>query len=114
MKDRQFMVILVLVVVAGLVMGLVAFRVTGSAPAAQTASAGSTAGKNPAVPEPYTVEVPTETQSDAPLLASGVPSQNGEPVATDKDAPEMQGPANGDPPQVAAAPPADAGGEPSQ
>ena len=114
MKDRQFMVLLGLVVAAGLVMGLIAFRVTGPAPAVQSASAGGATGKNPAVPEPYTVDVPTETQPDTQPLASDAQSQNGEPVATDKDAPPMQGPTNNDPPQAAAAPTADAGGEPSQ
>ena len=114
MKDRQFMVILGLVVAAGLVMGLIASRMTGRAPAVETASTDNATSAKRSVPEPYTVEVPTETQPDALSQSSGAQSQNGEPTTTDQDAPPMQGPTNGDPPPVATPAPTDAGGEPSQ
>ena len=109
MKDRQFMAMLALVVAAGLVMGLIAFRM--SAGGAAAAAAGNAAAATPAVSGSSASDESVEPQPDSTPRASDADSQNGEPATPTKDAPELQGPADGDPPGTVtppSAPPADA------
>jgi hypothetical protein len=101
MKDRQFMTVLALVVAAGLVMGLIAFRMTGGSPAVETAAAGNSALANPNAPHPSAADAVVDPPVDAAPLASETGSQNGEPTPPAKDAPEMGGPGTGDAPGTA-------------
>lgn len=112
MKDRQFMTLLALVVAAGLVMGLIAFRMTprGSAAVATTATGNATAG-TPGASSSSTAGESVDPQPESTQPASDADSQNGEPAPQTKDAPEMQGPTDGDRPGTVtppASPPADA------
>ncbi|HEX4693399.1 hypothetical protein [Sphingomonas sp.] len=114
MKDRQFTIVLALVVAAGLVMGLVAFRMTGGATNADAAAPAATS--NAHAPSPADSETASEGQpADTVPQSEETGSQNGEPVAPTKEPPAMQGPGNGDPPGTAATPsaPAAVGGTPS-
>lgn len=105
MKDRQFMMMLGLVVAAGLVMGLIAFRVSGgSAATATAASANKQIGGDPNAPHPSAADEIVPPQPDSTPQAGDSSSANGEPIATDKDVPELQGPTSGDPPGTAADP----------
>lgn len=105
------MTLLGLVVAAGLVMGLLAFRVTsGSAGAAGAAGManGSTAatkmiGGDPDAPHPSAADSAVALPPDATPLASDSESQNGEPGAG-TDTPQMQGPGSGDPPMPVSQP----------
>ncbi|THD35108.1 MAG: hypothetical protein E7773_11655 [Sphingomonas sp.] len=106
MKDRQFTVILALVVAAGLVMGLIAFRMTAGAP---VGVAGNAAVANDGAPHPSPADELTTQSTDSPTL-SPTPdnTQNAEPAVPTGEPPEMRGPGSGDPPGTAAsaAPPA--------
>lgn len=103
MKDRQFTVILALVVAAGLVMGLVAFRMTGAGPASATTAAAANAGAaRPSVADEQIADQPADA---VPPSTETAGSQSGEPAPTTDDPPELQGPTNGDPPGTAASEP---------
>lgn len=106
MKDRQFMIVLALVVAAGLVMGLVAFRMTGGATTTTaTAATAPAATSNAPAPSPADSEADSEDQpADTIPQSDETGSQNGEPVAPTKEPPAMQGAGNGDPPGTAATP----------
>ena len=102
MKDRQFMAMLSLVVAAGLVMGLIAFRMTGGSAPVAGETTGNSAVANPNAPRPSAADAEVDAPPvDATPLAAGTDSQNGEPAPESKDAPEMQGPGSGDPPGTA-------------
>jgi len=110
------MTMLGLVVAAGLVMGLIAFRMTGGAAGVATASVGAKAiGGDPNAPRPSAADAVVDPQPETPPLAPDTESQNGEPTPPAKDAPEMQGPGTGDLPGTAAepAPPSAPPAEPS-
>ena len=107
MKDRQFLVLLALVVAAGLVMGLIAFRVSGGsatasagAPAANATAAKST---RPAASE----EADLPPQSEAPIDTAE--DDSGEPRSPKGDVPEMKPPSSGDAPGTAAVEPGASG-----
>ena len=105
MKDRQFMIVLGLVVAAGLVMGLIAFRMTaGGAPAATAAARVKAIGGDPNAPRPSAADGVVDVQPENPPQTADAQSQNGEPSPPAKDPPDIAGPSTGDPPQVAAAP----------
>ena len=102
MKDRQFMTILGLVVAAGLVMGLIAFRMTAGTAAVATAAQSNVAAVNPNAPRPSAADEVVDPAVVTPPLASDAQGQNGEPSLPAKDPPEMQGPGTGDAPGTAA------------
>lgn len=113
MKDRQFMTMLGLVVAAGLVMGLIAFRVSGGGPSGVAAAAAAVKpiGGDPNAPHPSSADTAVDSDSGASSLppSPAVGSENGEPSPT-ADLPEMQGPGSGDPPSAKvdpSAPPSD-------
>lgn len=117
MKDRQFMAVLGLVVAAGLVMGLIAFRMTGGQASVAAAVGVRPMGGDPNAPRPSAAdEVPDQYASAAPPSAD-MQAPNGEPPATTTDSPELGGPASNDPPGSAvdlSPPPAAPAGEPTQ
>jgi hypothetical protein len=107
MKDRQFMVVLGLVVAAGLVMGLIAFRMSGQ-PAAPVAAAANGAAPADGQPHPSAADsevASTDQPADSVPQSTESEATSGEPSAPTKEPPEMQGPANGDPPGTAAVAP---------
>lgn len=104
MKDRQFMVVLGLVVAAGLVMGLIAFRMTGGT--AVSVAAGNAAVSNDGAPHPSPADEMAGQSADiAPASPEAGNVQNAEPAPPTTEPPEMQGPGSGDPPGTAAAAP---------
>ncbi|MBN8814505.1 MAG: hypothetical protein J0J06_03540 [Sphingomonas sp.] len=105
MNDRQFMIMLGLVVTAGLLIGLLAFRATDGAAGVTTASAGTKLiGGDPNAPHPSAADVAVDAQPDAAPQISNAGSTNGEPTPSNEPMPEMQGPASSDPPGTAADP----------
>lgn len=102
MKDRQFTVVLSLVVAAGLVMGLVAFRMTGGSPTPAAAVTANASAPRPSAADEQVADQPADA---VPPSTDMVGSQSGEPAPTKDDPPELKGPANGDPPGTAATEP---------
>lgn len=108
------MTMLGLVVAAGLVMGLITFRMTGGSAPVATAAVGNSAVGNADAPRPSAADSVVDVQPEAPPQTTEADSQNGEP-STAKDLPEIQGPGSGDPPGTAvdpSAPPADVAAPP--
>lgn len=89
MKDRQFMAMVGLVVAAGLVMGLIAFRMTGGSPAVETAAAKAIGG-DPNAPRPSAADAEVDAQLETPAPASDTGSQNGEPLHPPRTRPKCR------------------------
>lgn len=116
MKDRQFTIMLVLVIAAGLVMGLIAFRISGGASADTPVVAGNTAVSNDGQPHPSAADTEGAADgqpADTIARSDDASSLNGEPPVPAKEPPPMQGSVNGDPPGTAATPSPPAGDTPS-
>ena len=104
MNDRKsFTITLLLVVVAGIAMGLIAFSLgrrdgaDRATPVADTSVSGTANHKAPSPSDPQPELLPSggaaRTSGQASELAPA-----GEPALPRKDAPQMQGAGNGDPP----------------
>ena len=104
MKDRQFMVVLALVVAAGLVMGLVAFRMTGGSPAQVVAAGGTAAVANDGAPHPSAADEISAQPADAPMAMEQTTSRDSEPGIPASEPPEMRTPSPASPPDAAAPP----------
>lgn len=102
------MVILGLVVAAGLVMGLIAFRMSIGQPALGSATPVASLGPSNA-PRPSAADQEATDQPPNDLPQSTEIPQNAEPTPPKAEPPEMQGPTSGDPPGTAAAEPSQPG-----
>lgn len=99
------MVMLGLVVAAGLVMGLVAFRMTGGNPAQVAAAGGTAAVANDGAPHPSAADEISAQPADSLEPTAQSTSHDSEPGIPAKEPPELQTPSSTTPPD--ASPPAE-------